>query len=327
MDNQEKIRKLFFDPLFANLRGPDCFPNKRPLLAHYTSVAVLEAILRNDEVWLSNPLFMNDVQEVRFGITEGAKLFVTSPEIRDACEGKDRLDILRIGFDFWYNQFTNEHMLDTYVFCFSQHAKEDRDGVLSMWRGYGGNGSGAAIVFDTAKLQATGLSPLIIANVHYGTGDERIKWLKTNLVTPFAKILKASGLPDEELGEASYYFFQRLKMFALFTKHDGFQEENEWRMVYMKDRDTDKVFEKMIGYSVGPRGVEPKLKLKIEAIPGLPKTDVSLSTIVERVILGPSISSPLAASSILKMLDALGKSDLKQRVIASTIPFRAKPLL
>jgi hypothetical protein len=35
---------------------------------------VLEAILRNDEVWLSNPLFMNDMEEVRFGINAGANL-------------------------------------------------------------------------------------------------------------------------------------------------------------------------------------------------------------------------------------------------------------
>jgi hypothetical protein len=36
-----------------------------------------------------------------------------------------------------------------------------------------------------------------------------------------------------------------------------------------------KVFDKMFSYWVGPPGV-PKLKLKIEAIPGLPETDVSL---------------------------------------------------
>jgi hypothetical protein len=71
MDDAE-IRELF-KPLFADLQGNDSFPDQRPLLAHYTSVPVLEAILRNNEVWLSNPLFMNDVEEVRFGMTNGAK--------------------------------------------------------------------------------------------------------------------------------------------------------------------------------------------------------------------------------------------------------------
>jgi hypothetical protein len=90
----------------------------------------------------------------------------------------------------------------------------------------------------------------------------------------------------------------------------------------MRDRDKGKVFDKMFSYWVGPRGVEPKLKLKIEAIPGLPETDVSLSNIVERIILGPSLSSPLARGTIGKMLETLGRSELKDRIIASTIPFR-----
>ena len=67
-----QIFKLF-DPLFADLLKGGSFPAKRPLLAHYTSITVLEAILRSNEIWFSNPLFMNDVEEVRFGINAGAK--------------------------------------------------------------------------------------------------------------------------------------------------------------------------------------------------------------------------------------------------------------
>jgi hypothetical protein len=93
--------------------------------------------------------------------------------------------------------------------------------------------------------------------------------------------------------------------------------------VYLKDRDKGNVFDEMLSYSVGPRGVEPKLKLKIQAIPGLPETNVSLSELVERIVLGPSLSSPLARGTILKMLDNLGFSVLKGRVFSSTIPFRA----
>jgi hypothetical protein len=61
-----------FELLFADLLENDSFPAKRPLLAHYTSIPVLEAMLRNNEVWFSNPLFMNDMEEVRFGINAGA---------------------------------------------------------------------------------------------------------------------------------------------------------------------------------------------------------------------------------------------------------------
>lgn len=80
MDATE-IFKLF-EPPFADLRGDDCFPKYRPLLAHYPSISVLEAILRSNEVWFSNPLFMNDMEEVRFGINAGASLFLASRTFR-----------------------------------------------------------------------------------------------------------------------------------------------------------------------------------------------------------------------------------------------------
>jgi hypothetical protein len=91
----------------------------------------------------------------------------------------------------------------------------------------------------------------------------------------------------------------------------------------MRDRDRGKVFDRMFSYWVGPRGVEQKLKLKIESLPGLLESDLSLAEIVDRIILGPSLSTPLARGAILKMLDTLGLSVLKERVKASTIPFRA----
>jgi hypothetical protein len=197
----EEISKLF-DPLFDDLRGDDCFPKRQPMLTHYTSIVGLEAILRTNELWLSNPLFMNDMEEVRFGIHTGARLFLGSSELEMACGSKKRFDLLKHWFTYYFNKFDSEHVLDTYVLCLSEHAKDDTDGRLSMWRGYGGNGNGAAIVFDTAKIAA--------------------------------------------------------------------REES-----------------------------------------------------VDRIILGPSLSSPLARNTILKMLESLGRSDLRNRVISSTIPFRA----
>jgi len=238
-----------------------------------------------------------------------------------ACKSKQRFDELKLAFNRYHDTFANDHVLDTYVFCLSEHAKDDTDGLLSMWRGYGSNGNGVAIVFDTANISAREESPLIIANVYYGTAEERSNWLR-HRVTQFAEVLGNSAIPNDKLWLGSYCFFQRLKSFSIFTKHRGFKEENEWRMVYMRDRDREKVFDRMFGYWVGPRGVEPKLKLKIEAIPDLPETNLSLSKIVERIILGPSLSSPLGRGTILKMLDTLGRSELKGRIMSSTIPFR-----
>jgi hypothetical protein len=153
--------------------------------------------------------------------------------------------------------------------------------------------------------------------------DGRANELAAARITQFAEILEKSSIPDDKLYLGAYWFFERLKLFAVFTKHRGFKEENEWRVVYMRDRDRDKVFDRRFSYWIGPRGVEPKLKVKIERTPDPTDDDLSLSKIVERIILGPSLSSPLARASIHKMLDTLGRSDLKDRIKSSTIPFRA----
>lgn len=44
---------------------------ERPLrLAHYTSLEVLEKIIQTEEIWFSNPLFMNDYEEVQFVLNQ-----------------------------------------------------------------------------------------------------------------------------------------------------------------------------------------------------------------------------------------------------------------
>jgi hypothetical protein len=121
----------------------------RPLLAHYTSLEVLEKIMKKDEIWFSNPLFMNDLEEIRFGVHQGARLFSQSKTVAEACGTPGRAQILENAFFHYYTQFDQEHAFDTYVFCLSEHDPANTDGLLSMWRGYGGQGNGAALVFNT----------------------------------------------------------------------------------------------------------------------------------------------------------------------------------
>ena len=319
--NDAAVMQLFL-PLYADLRPEDQFQNKQPLLAHYTTIQVLEKILANNEVWFSNPLFMNDVEELRFGILQGNALVINSQGIANACKTPARAQLFKNHFTGYFNKFDNEHVLNTYVFCLSEHDKCDNDGLLSMWRGYGANGNGAAIVFDTAKMNVVEGSPLIIAQVNYDTTAARIEWIN-KLLSKFEEILSTANLPDDKLDLAAYSLFERIKLFALFTKHRGFKEEVEWRVVYMPDRDNEKKLEPMFSYLIGSRGIEPKLRFKVLPIKGLTVDDLSLEKITERIILGPSISTPIAAATILRMLDILNQSGLKSKLRGSTIPFRA----
>jgi hypothetical protein len=310
-----------FHPLWADLRPEDTFAAKKPLLAHYTTIQTLEKILATNEVWFSNPLFMTDIDEVRFGIIQGNELVLARQELVDACKTPERAQLFKNSFAFYFNQFANEHILDTYVFCLSNHVREDNDGRLSMWRGYGANGNGVAIVIDTAQFNVLEGSPLIIDQVSYDTTEARLAWLNKTMAL-FEALLAKADIPNEKLYLAAHALFERIKIFALFTKHRGFIEEDEWRIVYLPDRDKEKRLQSMFHYWIGRRGVEPKLRFKVQPIAGFTADDLSLAKITDRIILGPSISSPLAHASVLRMLDVLNQTELKSKLRVSTIPFR-----
>lgn len=310
-----------FHSLYSDLDKEDNFPKVKPLLAHYTSIRSLKSIVETNEIWFSNPLFMNDFEEIRYGLREGRRFFWDNDDIRDACGCDERVDLLEDYFDHYFKHFEDEVAFDIYAFCLSRHDKSDNDGLLSMWRGYGAQGNGVAIILDSSMLKEQKETPLIISKVDYASTPEREKWIKSKL-KEFAKVLRCANLHNNELRLAAYALFERLKLFALTTKHRGFAEEQEWRVIYLPDRDVKKVIKPMLDYALNDKGVEPKLKLKLEPVEGIMPDGVRLDTLVNKIILGPAISGDLAQKSVIRMLEKQGKKNLAEKVKPSTIPFR-----
>jgi hypothetical protein len=323
VENQviNEIWANFSQELWSDIDQSETFPNRRPLLAHYTSVDTLEKIMSGNEIWLSNPLYMNDLEELRFGILEGVNAFRKNQKIIDACNSTARYKALSDAFENAFDQFSNKHALDTYVLCFAEHNPKNTDGLLSMWRGYGGNGHGAALVFDIAIFEYIENSPLIISKVFYRPNEDRLSWINGKL-TEFAELLSKSQIQTDKLYLPAHALFERFKTFALFTKHQGFSEEQEWRIAYLRDRDKHKLLTPMLDYAVGRYGIEPKLKFKVKPIEGVTAKDLKLERVVTKIILGPTVSSPLAVNSVRRMLEMVNKHELVDRVFPSTTPFR-----
>jgi hypothetical protein len=321
MKSDDDLYEPFRQTLWSDVEEAKSFPAVRPVLAHYTSIATLDAIMSNDELWFSNPLFMNDVEELRFGILEGIQAFHRNEAIRKACGSDERCKVLAEAFSACYAHFERKHAFDTYVLCLSEHEPGDTDGRLSMWRGYGSNGNGAAIVFDSAKIDVNDRSPLIFDRVTYASSAKRREWIEGKL-TEFAERLHVQNVPTDKLYLPAHALFERIKVFALFTKHQGFEEEREWRAVYFPDRDSDHRLHSMFSYAIGRHGVEPKLRFKVAPIDGVTANDFSLSKLVHRILLGPSLSNQLAITAVRRMLEQVGKPELCERVFASTTPYR-----
>jgi hypothetical protein len=128
MDDKSKAEVLdrFVVDLGVEIRTPGDGPL---LLAHYTSVETVEQILRNNEIWFSNPLYMNDLEEMRVGIFLGNQIFPQFAE--EAGRTPDRIKTLVEAFSHYAQVFAQETALDTYIFCTCQH-EPGENGERSM---------------------------------------------------------------------------------------------------------------------------------------------------------------------------------------------------
>lgn len=300
--------------LWADVDSGECFPEVRPHLGHYTSVSTLESIVRNEELWLSHPMLMNDYEELRWGMLEGRRIFLESTDLVEACGSPERYQILAHNFNEYFNRFDSEYSHDVYVGCFCRHDPLDDDGLLSMWRAYGANGGGVAIVFDTGKLTPREETPLVLHPVTYLTTGARLDWIDGAIAT-CTNFLKSNNVADHDIYKVAWHYFHRLKHFALFTKHKGFSEECEWRLVYTPDMDHDNEYTPMLGYSVTAAGIQPKLKLKLGS-------RAPLAEIVQTILLGPTASSFLSQLAVKRMLKQLNRPELADRVRICSTPFR-----
>ena len=289
-----------------------------PLLAHYTSIGTLERIAQTGEIWFSNPLYMNDVDELRYGMNLGLHAVRSHTGLREACPPA-HYNALLDAFDDLYTAFDGESAFDVYVFSCSEHDDEiGDDGLLSMWRGYGGDGNGVAIVFDMVPLLAA-RSPLVIQQVRYRSYEASEAWMEDKL-QHFAQVLQRAGSQVSEMPAAAAALFERIKLFALFTKHRGFHEEREWRIVYLRELDRQGVFTQQLHYAIGARGIEPRLRFSTEVLGMAP---ARLEHMVRRIILGPVLATPLALRSVVRMLE-LYQPAWADRVARSSTPYRAQ---
>jgi hypothetical protein len=316
---QDTTTRTLEDVLWEDLQAHP-HPGQLPLLAHYTSILTLERIAQTGEIWFSNPLYMNDVDELRYGMNLGLHAVRSHTGLREACPPA-HYNALLDAFDHLYTAFDSDSAFDVYVFSCSEHDDAiGDDGLLSMWRGYGGDGNGVAIVFDMSSLVATD-TPLLVRQVQYLSYEESEAWMDRKLQA-FAEALQRAGGPVSGMQAAAAALFERIKLFALFTKHRGFHEEREWRMVYLREQDRQGLLTQQLHYAIGPRGIEPRLRFSTTALAG-PGQAPSLQQMVRRIILGPVLATPLALRSVERMLE-IYQPAWADRVARSSTPYRSQ---
>ena len=281
--------------------------------------------MMHDEIWFSNPLLMNDYQEVRFGLSEGTRIVSVlkeDPAVLHILKETANVEMAMQAFSNALQSFDINHLFDVYVFCLSKYDFQHQpDGKLSMWRGYGANGQGAALVFNTSFLKLALDSPLFFGKVKYGTAAERAQQIEAL----FRRCIDlANHMPNtnQTLHFIGQQMFQVAMYHSLLSKHPGFSEEEEWRIIYMPDRDTKGLMKDRLGYFRRGNSIEPKLRFPIKPLELEPRETWTFDSILDRIVLGPTHASALAVRSAKRMLERLDKPSFAAKIWFSEIPYR-----
>src|SRR5829696_6073652 len=64
---------------------------------------------------------MNDLDEVRFGLLHGSRIVRANVQLQSSLHSEERAKLFYASFDRESNFFQRTHLLDTYVFCLSEH--------------------------------------------------------------------------------------------------------------------------------------------------------------------------------------------------------------
>lgn len=309
----QNVLKLFF----AYADGRQHRLTKRGLqFSHYTTAAVGSQILLRRDVWMRNASSMNDYSEVTFGrrcLDEGLRRY--GDRLRSALE-KARPGVFDRILERLKQQEFNHHQ-HTYLSCLTEHRPNDDLGVLSMWRAYGGPKAGVALIFkpdflhiDTNVLSAWS-SPVIY-------GEEKFISEFGKLVNSLESSVAQLRAIEENILEN--IAFNAMHFAVLSTKHVGFREEREWRVIHSPREYASAFVQPTFEIIRGKPEVVYHLPLQNQ--PGMNLPGLELASLLDRVIIGPCQNPLQVASTFSDILRSIGFTDPDARIRLSHIPLR-----
>jgi hypothetical protein len=315
-ENLKKLLDIFF-PEF--LRRKHLVENGQIDFIHYTTADAAVKIIGGKKFWLRDIRAMNDWKEIQHGI-ECFRYVINRPI------GQKLVHLLGdIGLTFEQNltddltKTISNLYNHTYIACLSEHTKEDdKNGRLSMLRGYS-EAFGVGLVFhpQTLLLERPGLNGVFVSSVLYADFEifeHNFSEVVENLSNEIDFIKKFDF-------DKIKFIFLRWFMFAIAcTKHIGFQEEKEWRLLYFPLIE----YNNLLSFDIETIRGLPQIVHKLEMInkpeEGIEYIDIKDN--LKKVILGPSFYQDVLGNAFIYLMNKNGFENTGQKVFASGIPLR-----
>ncbi len=313
----QKVREIFFPEAHKAMTAAKENGN---LFAYYTTAEVAHQIIENKEIWMRSTTTMNDYMEINYGLN----LLRHAYEIDSAGKRlRDAIDKCHSGLadEVWgeVKAWAPSFWADTFITCLSAHNPEkDSLGKLSMWRAYGGKTGVALVVSGEPMSLETRELGAYSSPVSYFTQEQfcrSMEQVAINIETHSTELAKEKREAIHELLFIVFHFA------VLCTKHPGFREESEWRIVTssrMQQVNSPLKLETAIVRGV-PQPVY-KLPLKNEESRGI--VGLSIPELLKRVIIGPCEFSHVTYRALWHALRNAGVAEPEKLIIQSDIPLR-----
>lgn len=195
-------------------------------LFHYTNAIGLQGIINSGELWATHILYLNDAQEFRFASRVIKAVFEQRVNAQTGPL-RDNLGKLRDAYHSYIS--IQESIADPFAVCFCAEGN-----LLSQWRAYAANGEGFAIEFEPKML----LDKALESDPEMPEGAKLLQIVydeqrQQDLVRrAIDSLIAAMDTNDHErvLDRAPLMFAEM----SLCFKHNAFNEEKEWRLVFMR---------------------------------------------------------------------------------------------
>ena len=314
MNEQNDLAALCFN--FSVKRYTELVENKR-LVAHYTTSENGLKLLNSKTFWLRNSALMNDFSEIEHGhrcldyaLGSGGLHDRLSAVLNRAHPGLWPQILARLA-----KQRVNSDQ-HVYLTSLSETEANDDLGKLSMWRAYGGRG-GVAIIFKTKVFETENdlgfyNSPVLYADeFEFALEFTKVVDRLENAVELLSRIDRL--VVEQIVGNA-------LQFATLSTKHPGFAEEREWRVIYTA-RDTPS---KWIEFEAVTLSGQPQIvcKIPLRNQDGMNMPEMELTELIKKIIIGPCAFPQQTHLAYMKTLSELGFADPSAILRVSNIPLR-----
>lgn len=314
-DVEERLAALFFP--YATKKQKDVRAGKTRFV-HYTSAEAAVRIIQNREVWMRRTSTMNDYMEVEYGFECLNRAYKSDAatsmkgaleeEFSGACQELEQK------FDLWLPSFRGE----TYVTCISEHDdNEDDVGRLSMWRAYGATAGVAIVLNSTAFATASESISAYTSPVAYRSDAQFSR--------EFAAVCENIATQRDlwrDLGRDAVInaLFQMMRFSTVCTKHPGFHEEREWRIIHTPALEpTDRLPSSVEVIRGVPQCVH---KIPLKNYPDEGFVGAEVPELIDRIIIGPAVDAWSMRDAFIRLLEAEGTPDAGRRVVISDIPIR-----